>query len=205
SRVPPCSIRDFVQGEGALSPVAAFRATRADGIHGHAVAEPCVEMDSSCAHHTWHRILAQHHPSAPPIPPLSVPRVLPRALVSPASYSSRDGFWAVLVAEPGGIRHISPQLLPLPRARVGCNVAPAGGARISGIQPPLLPRLWPPEMWQTRELVLAARACGPNILACRAPDRQFRESMFWDECVAEGDDIWSLAQKQMTFDSVIED
>ncbi|KAJ7698570.1 hypothetical protein B0H17DRAFT_1177270 [Mycena rosella] len=64
---------------------------------------------------------------------------------------------------------------------------------------------WPPEMWQTRELVLAARACGPNILAYRAPDRHFRESMFWDECVAEGDDIWSLAQKQMTFDSVTED
>ncbi|KAJ7698562.1 hypothetical protein B0H17DRAFT_1050073 [Mycena rosella] len=64
----------------------------------------------------------------------------------------------------------------------------------------------PSEAWQTRELVQAARKCGPSIFACCLSDRRFRESMFWDKCVTEGEDIWTLAQKQASlFDSVTED
>jgi hypothetical protein len=57
---------------------------------------------------------------------------------------------------------------------------------------------WPIPEWQTRELVLTMReVCGSKgILAYRAPDKPFRESDFWAQCVANGEDIWTLAQKQ---------
>ncbi|KAJ6459789.1 hypothetical protein C8R47DRAFT_130568 [Mycena vitilis] len=54
----------------------------------------------------------------------------------------------------------------------------------------------PPRIWQARDLVRAARDCGSNILVYCVKDTAFRESKFWDECVANGDDIWTLAQKQ---------
>ncbi|KAJ7667454.1 hypothetical protein DFH06DRAFT_218790 [Mycena polygramma] len=56
----------------------------------------------------------------------------------------------------------------------------------------------PPRIWQARELVRAARDYGSNILVYCVPDTAFRESKFWDECVANGDDIWTLAQKQIS-------
>ncbi|KAJ7484348.1 hypothetical protein FB451DRAFT_1392907 [Mycena latifolia] len=52
------------------------------------------------------------------------------------------------------------------------------------------------EVWQTRELVEAAREYDSSILACCLPHHQFRASKFWAECVADGEDVWSLAQKQ---------
>jgi hypothetical protein len=54
--------------------------------------------------------------------------------------------------------------------------------------------------WQARELVRTAREiCGSIILAYCAPlrpDNSFHESDFWAECAANGEDIWTLAQKQ---------
>ncbi|KAJ7123045.1 hypothetical protein C8R44DRAFT_159957 [Mycena epipterygia] len=54
----------------------------------------------------------------------------------------------------------------------------------------------PPQMWQARELVQAARDCRSGILIYCILHPSFRESNFWDECATNGEDIWSLAQKQ---------
>ncbi|KAJ7477267.1 hypothetical protein B0H11DRAFT_2030487 [Mycena galericulata] len=54
----------------------------------------------------------------------------------------------------------------------------------------------PPHLWDARELVRVARECGSNILVYTVLQQTFRESYFWDECAADGVDIWSLARKQ---------
>ncbi|KAJ7644630.1 hypothetical protein FB45DRAFT_898349 [Roridomyces roridus] len=58
-----------------------------------------------------------------------------------------------------------------------------------------------PLQWEPRELVRAARNCGPDgiLVYCIAGGRKFRQSRFWDEAAADGEDIWSLARGQMAF------
>ncbi|KAJ7484346.1 hypothetical protein FB451DRAFT_1363884 [Mycena latifolia] len=86
---------------------------------------------------------------------------------------------------PGSRTILFNRLAGTTRARGEFDLPPAGGARISTNQPR-----------STRELVQAVREYGSSILACCLPHYQFRASKFWAECVADGEDVWSLAQKQ---------
>ncbi|KAJ7644498.1 hypothetical protein FB45DRAFT_898076 [Roridomyces roridus] len=58
-----------------------------------------------------------------------------------------------------------------------------------------------PFEWELRDLVRAARACGSDAIfvCCIAGGRKFRQSRFWNKCAVDGEDVWSLARKQMAF------
>ncbi|KAJ6544124.1 hypothetical protein B0H19DRAFT_296209 [Mycena capillaripes] len=57
---------------------------------------------------------------------------------------------------------------------------------------------FPPTPWHTRELVQTARDCSAhsNIMIYCASDSHW-ELKFWDACANAGEDIWTLAEKQM--------
>ncbi|KAJ7484373.1 hypothetical protein FB451DRAFT_82776 [Mycena latifolia] len=60
-------------------------------------------------------------------------------------------------------------------------------------------------VWDPCELGRAVKECGSNILTYCPPQYHFRESKFWAECVVNGEDIWSLALKQKSLFSNVND